>query len=163
MNTPYSDSYMKYSASEHRYVLTEQFVRERMNIDLEALTDTSVCIDISAEKTVILERISNTVYAYIYRMSPFYYAKERQLAQNAAFRLPLRRAMEEQLRYVIFNGDLSLASGVSVAEDSAIDSKRMREAEIAPLAKDILISAGIVSIAVPRFEREIEPKYEEGY
>ena len=164
MYKPFSDSYMRYDKSSHRYVLTDRYLKEIMNVDIDALIDTSVCIDVYKEKSIFLDRISSVIYSYIYRSCVHYYAKERELAMDRSLRLPILKAMEEQVRYVIFNGDLSLAGGVNVFEGTAIENSRLRRSEIAPIAKDILIGVGIVSIGVPRFQTEIEPHYEEeGY
>ena len=154
MKTPYSDTYMTYDTESHRYVLTSEFVIQKMNINLGALLDTPYSVDISAESGQFLERISRMIYGYIYRVCPHRYERERALALEEALREPLMRAMEEQIRYVMFNGDLSLycALDTHVAEAS-------RNGEIAPLARDILASADIIKMAVPRNSRDIEPQY----
>ena len=155
MKTPYSDNYMTYDKESHRYVLTNERVIQKMNINLGALLDTPYSVDISAETEQFLDRISRMIYGYIYRVCPHRYAKERELALESEHREHLMSAMEEQIRYVMFNGDLSLycALDTHVAEAS-------RKGEIAPLARDILASSDIIKMAVPRNSRDIEPQYE---
>ena len=161
---PVSDRYMAYDANAHRYVLTDAFVCEKMNISLEPLLDNSLSLDLANGKAMLLDRVSAMIYSYIYRLCPLYYYKERELALVEAYREPLMLAMAEQLRYVIFNGDISLASGLDIHGGSALDRRAMRSREIAPMARDILSSAGILQICVPPGVREIEPRYvEEGY
>ena len=155
---PYDDNYMMYDRREHRYVLTENFVREKMNIELSSLMDTSFSVDVTNEARLFLDRVSRTVYGYIYRLCPHRYAKERELAFDEKMRDVLRDAMAEQITYIIFNGDLSLYSGLN-ASGGGTESSRIRSAEIAPIVRDILTNTGVVRIAVPKREREIEPDY----
>ena len=162
MKAPYSDNYMTYDTSEHRYILTDAFVREKMNIELSDLFDTSAATaDIANEKARFLDRVSLMIYGFIYRLCPLRYVKERELALDASCRIPLRQAMAEQIRYIMFNGDLSLYSGVNAVSGTQLEAKRLREGEIAPMAKDVLAAAKILQIAVPPNVREIEPRYEE--
>lgn len=164
MKTPYTDNYMRYDASVHRYVLTDEFVLEKMNIVLDELLDTSGGADIANEKAKFLNRISLAIYNYIYRLCPLRYRKERELALDAECRAPLQNAMEEQILYIMFNGDLSLSSGLNAVNGTQLEARRLRQSEIAPMAKDVLAAAKIIQIAVPSHVREIEPRYEEeGY
>ena len=165
MKAPYSDNYMTYDMSEHRYILTDAFVREKMNIELSDLFDTSAATaDIANEKARFFDRVSLMIYNFIYRLCPLRYRKERDLALDATYRITLRKAMEEQIRYIMFNGDLSLYSGVNAVSGTQLEAHRLREGEIAPMAKDVLAASGIIRLAVPPNVREIEPRYdEEGY
>jgi hypothetical protein len=72
-------------------------------------------------------------------------------------------AMEEQLIYVMTNGDLSAFNGVNLDTGTAIDPDRMRRAEIAPMARDILTRCGLCSVVID-YQRDITPDYDgEGY
>lgn len=165
MKAPYSDNYMTYDTTEHRYILTDDFVREKMNVELDDLLDaSSTAADIANEKAKFLDRVSLMVYNFIYRLCPLRYHKERELALDVTCRTPLRQAMAEQIFYIMFNGDLSLYSGVNAVSGTQLEARRLRESEIAPMAKDVLASAKILQLAVPPNVREIEPRYEEeGY
>lgn len=161
---PYSDYEMTYDQRSHRYLLNEEYVLGVMNIDLKDILNTAESADMANAPGVFLGRISKLIYSYIYRIVAFKNSTERDLALDERNRDVLRDAMSEQVIYVLNNGDFSGFSGVNLQSGIAIDEKRIRAAEIAPLARDILISAGILTPIVPRFKRDIEPRYEEeGY
>ena len=161
---PHSDYEMTYNKRSHRYILTEEYVLGVMNIDLKDILNTAESADMANASGVFLGRISKLIYSYIYRIVAFKNSTERDLALDERKRDVLRDAMAEQVIYVLNNGDFSGFSGVNLQSCIAIDEKRIRAAEIAPLARDILINAGILTPIVPRFKRDIEPRYEEeGY
>lgn len=164
MTYPYNDTRMRYDMSAHRYVLEESHVLENMNIDLREILNTSASADVANVVGVFLGRISAEVYAHVYRIVAHRYEVERSLAKDAGARELLLRAMEEQLLYVLQNGDLSAFSGLNVATGMAVDKAVMRRAEIAPLAEDALFEIGYINSLVPRFRKDIVPEYdEEGY
>ena len=162
---PYSDEHMIYDAAEHRYRLTETFVLQRMNRNLsEILAEHGGASDTANEAGVLLDRISRQIYGYCLRSTPTPYRRERVMALDHAKRIAIRDAMAEQLVYILTNGDLSAFTGVNIDTGSAIDPVRMRQAEISPLAKDVLIIHGLASPAYSPYDREITPRYdEEGY
>ena len=161
---PYSDNQMTYNERAHRYVLTRECVLEDMNIDLGAVLNTSDAADSANAPELLLERVSALIYRYIYRAVPFRYKTERALALESENRESILEAMKEQLLYMLNNGDLSGLSGVNIDTGVVIDAKRIRDAEISPIARDILVDSGIVRSYVPKFERDIIPRYvEEGY
>ena len=155
---------MSYNEKKHRYVLTEVCVLEDMNIDLRVVLNTSDVADVANAPKNFLERVSALVYGYIYRHVPFRYKKERELALDDSIRGYICEAMKEQVLYILNNGDLSGIAGVNVETGMGAEQSKLRAAEIAPLAKDILIDSGIVRAFVPYGERDITPRYaEEGY
>lgn len=163
---PYSDDHMIYDTADHRYRLTELYVLQRMNRNLSAiLADHGGASDTANEAGVLLDRISRQIYAYCLRTTPTPYKREQVMATDHAKRVAIRDAMAEQLVYVLNNGDLSAYTGVNLDTGATIDPNRMRMAEIAPMARDILITHGL---ATPTFsllyDRDITPRYsEEGY
>lgn len=164
MTYPYSDTRMRYDMSAHRYVLKEEHVLEKMNIDLRDVLNTSASADVGEAVKVFLGRISSEVYGFIYRTVAHRYSTERMLAKDAEAREMLLRAMEEQLLYVLQNGDLGAFSGVNVSSGTVVDRASMRKAEIAPLAEDALFEIGFVNSIIPRDRMDISPNYaEEGY
>ncbi len=161
---PYSDNQMTYNARAHRYVLTRECVLEDMNIDLGAVLNTSDAADTANVPELLLDRVSALIYRYIYRAVPFRYKTERALALEDENRFHILEAMKEQLLYMLNNGDLSGLSGVNLDTGIAIDANRLRDAEMSPIARDILVDSGVVRSYIPRGERDIIPRYvEEGY
>lgn len=161
---PFTDNRMKYDYNKHRYVLTEEHVLESMNIDLRAILNASMSADIANVVDRLLDRVSFEVYSFIYRVCAFRYETEKTLALDNGARGFILEALEEQLLYILQNGDLAAMSGVNVQTGLAMDKSVKRAAEIAPLAEDVLISSGYVSAIIPRGMRDIIPHYEEeGY
>ena len=161
---PYSDNQMRYDAIKHRYILTVDHVLESMNIDLRDVLNTSASADVANEAERVLDRVSKEVYSFIYRVAAYRFITERALAKDHDARPFLLSAMEEQLLYMLQNGDLAVQSGVNVQNGMAIDKTRLRAAEIAPMAYDIMMESGFVCAAVTRGLRDITPRYaEEGY
>jgi hypothetical protein len=68
-------------------------------------------------------------------------------------------AMEQQLIYIMTNGDLSAFNGVNLDTGMTVDYDRMRRAEIAPMAQDILTRWGLCSVVID-YQRDITPDYE---
>lgn len=161
---PYTDNQMKYDASKHRYILKVDHVLESMNIDLRDVLNTSASADVANEAERVLDRVSREVYAFIYRVAAYRNKTERALAVDPNARPFLLTAMEEQLLYMLQNGDLAVQSGVNVQNGMAIDKTRLRAAEIAPMAYDAIMESGYVCAAFSRGIGDIKPRYaEEGY
>lgn len=59
MNYPYNDDNMIYDYEDHRYVLTAQYVREKMGVDLEARYKHPGSVQ------AILNKVSDLCYDYI--------------------------------------------------------------------------------------------------
>ena len=161
---PRNDTYMRYDAVMHRYVLEEAYVLEHLNIDLRDVLNTSESADIANEADRLLKRVSDIVYSFVYRVVSRRNETERALALDERARPYILRAMEEQLLYMLNNGDLSAYAGINLANGVTIEKSRMRAGEIAPLAEDTLYESGFVSAVIQRNKTDIVPKYvEEGY
>lgn len=156
---PYSNDQMVYNLNVHRYVLTQDFVLKKMNIDLTAVLNASDSADMANVAERFLDRVSSVIYAWIYSVNPFRFRTERELALNGKHRPFILEAMKEQILYVLNNGDFSALSGVNIDTGMAIEESRMQSARVSPMAKDILINADIVKAFVPMYEREIVPNY----
>ena len=165
MPKPISDALMSYDKTSHRYKLTELYVLQVLNRNLaDVLADNGAASDIAKEPSILLDRISKQIYGHCMRCTAAPYLRERRMALDILLRPHIAEAMAEQLIYVLNNGDLSAYTGINIDTGTAIDYNRMRVAEIAPLAKDILARCGLASVVINPWERDIEPKYdEEGY
>lgn len=160
----YDNNEMFYNKRKHRYVLTEECVLEDMNIDLGVVLNTSDVADVANAASKLLDRVSMLIYGYIYKTVPFRHKTERALALEDENRQPLYDAMKEQLLYMLNNGDFSNLSGINLDNGMVIEQSILRGAEISPIAKDILIDAGIVRAYIKKNEKDISPSYEqEGY
>ena len=162
---PYSDDHMIYDTDDHRYKLTEAYVVQRMNRNLsEILAVNGGASDTANEAGILLDRVSRQIYAFCLRATPTPYKREQMMALDPAKRVAIRDAMAEQLVYILNNGDLSAYTGVNIETGATIDPARMRAAEIAPLARDVLLTHGLCSPSFSLYDRDITPRYsEEGY
>ena len=160
-----SDNYCVYNKSEHRYVLTRDYVLEQLNIDLCDVLNTSGNVsDVAKMPEIVLDRVSRQIYGYVYKASAYVCERERELALNDKHRPHLVAAMAEQLTYILNNGDVSAFSGVNPLNGMTVDPTRMRLAEIAPIARDILEGRGIISRRIYPMPYVDEPTYDkDGY
>ena len=165
MPYPMTDAHMSYDKTSHRYKLTELYVLQVLNRNLaDIMADDGAASDIAKEPSILLDRISRQIYGYCMRCSATPNLRERQMALDGGLRRFIMEAMSEQLIYILNNGDLSAYTGVNVDTGTTIDHARMRQAEIAPLALDILARCGLASVVINPWERDITPNYdEEGY
>lgn len=159
---PYSDPYLRYDFQSHRYVLTSEYVLEKMNRNLsEILAENGSYADKANEAEILLDRVSMLVYDFIYMTTLTPLKKERELALNKRNRNTLMLAMREQLVYMLTNGDVSQFSSVNVDNGAILDPYAMRQATIAPTAKEVLVVGGVVSYACRVGQRDIDPSYDE--
>lgn len=165
MPKPITDAHMSYDYTYHRYKLTELYVLQMLNRNLaDVLADNGAASDVAKEPSILLDRISKQIYGYCMRCTATPYLRERRMALDILLRPHIAEAMAEQLIYVLNNGDLSAYTGINIDTGMTIDRDRMRQAEIAPLALDVLTRCGIASAVINPWERDITPNYkEEGY
>lgn len=157
MTYPFSDTYMTYSAINHRYVLTQQAAKDLCNIDLETQLDMSALPNASNMADQYLDGVSTAIYQYIYSCASNMFAAEYDLAKESKLRNIIKEAMRYQLIYQVSNGDLHSASGVNIRTGQIMDRKSLRAASIAPLAETILINSGICYTGhSPSFEPDYE-------
>ena len=161
---PKSDNHLTYDSSVHRYKLTELGVLQRLNRNLgDVLADNGGASDPRNEPNIVLDRVSRQIYGFIYSHTAAPLRREREMALNPAYRAPIMEAMEEQLIYILNNGDMTAHTGINLDTGMAVDPDRMRRAEIAPIARDILTRCGLCSVVI-NYWTDIVPDYEgEGY
>lgn len=160
---PYSDGQMDYDATRHRYRLTHEYVLNELGIDLDSQLASGNAADRGRNPGIFLRRISDQIYGVVYSTTPYRFGKERQLALSRNFRDTLRDAMSEQVVYILQNGDPSAYAGVDAVAYQSVERERLEQARIAPMALDLLVSSGIISLGY-RSGRDITPDYDrEGY
>lgn len=98
---PYSDTYMSYDFTHHRYILTQKDVMENLGIDIEARLTVPNAIP------ALLNRISVKIYSFIHTHNVNNQLQDYIIAKTESGRRIIREAMEEQLIYFLTVGDLS--------------------------------------------------------
>lgn len=132
---PFDDEYMVYDYAMHRYVLTPKAVLDRLNEDL---TKYSPADSANREKDVLvmLDNISSEVYNAIYESSADYLYPEFVGAKAPSARSIILQAMLEQVKYFMFNGTISVYSGVNFKKGTI--SEKANSRILAPNAERIL-------------------------
>lgn len=110
---PFSDGYMIFDEVTNRYVLTEQYVRDVLAIDLDTRITDRTTVNPQAMKDRLLRLASNHVYNFIHEHNVNAAAQDCLIARCPALRPIIRDAMGEQLTYILQNGDLSRAPTLS--------------------------------------------------
>lgn len=128
MTYPYNDNYMIFDESTQRYILTVEYVRERLGIDLESTIKQRNGVNTQILVNHFLEEVSDDIYGYIHRFNHNTAKQDALIATVPSLRVIIQKAMGQQLLYSRLNGLL----GYSV-------EKEKRDARIAEKAIDTLI------------------------
>lgn len=157
---PQNDYAMTYDKSRHRYILTTEDVLVNLNINLHAeLRTNGLAADEANEADKLLDRVSRIVYQHIYIHASSPRKMERRLALDPGLRDIIREAMEEQLLYILANGDYTTLSGINT-ETGAAHTESIRAATVSPLAGEILMNAGLLFVGI-EWMPDITPAYDE--
>lgn len=119
---PFDDDSMFYDFDKHRYILTEEHVRQ-MGIDLSLVLNTDFSPMPASVPALFLDRVSKLVYSNIYRYGRSKKEKEYLLACNPELREVIRDAMLERVAYVVDSGDMSTKTGALIQQGTRIDVK----------------------------------------
>ena len=163
MEYPYSDEYMIYNKTRHRYILTEKAVLDDLNIELGEVLAGANTARREREIQKFLTYISNLVYREVYKYNEQRDLVEYILAKCPSAREKLKQAMEEQIEYFMFNGDISVYSGVDFKKGTKGQS--VADRVLSPNARDLLLEP-LTETKVPilycgKYGILFTPKYEE--
>lgn len=100
-NYPLTDNFMVYDYDSHRYVLTEKDVSENLGVNISARIKNPTAIK------ALLEQVSTQVYGFIHDYNANNDYQDFVLAVTESGRKIIKKAMEEQLKYVLTVGDLT--------------------------------------------------------
>lgn len=159
---PKTDELMYYDFSEHRYILTPKDVLDHLGENLTRL-NRSGANNIENVARNFLNQISLEIYNFIFSCNTNNRAQEYILAKSKSAREIIQKAMEQQVLYVLSNGDLHMYSGVDIRKGQVMQS--FAERVISPLAKQYLskmIPEIGCSILYPGFLHICVPSYEKG-
>lgn len=123
---PFSDDDMKYDEQSHRYVLTADCVSRELGEDLSVVLNTTGDTNASSLPDRFLQRVSRTVYLWLYRdsMNPDWI--EYILATYPPLRAWVKEMLLSQTWYVLNNDFIADYSGVNIAKGSTIDINWLR-------------------------------------
>ena len=104
---PYSDEYMTFDEDSSRYVLTSKYAFEQLGLNLdEAVNERNATTAQIAVKR-ILKQVSNVIYNFIHEHCISDCLRDQVIAKCPSARKIIQEAMNEQLIYMSFKGDLS--------------------------------------------------------
>ncbi|MBP5466855.1 MAG: hypothetical protein J6Y43_04775, partial [Clostridia bacterium] len=101
MNFPYSDDYMTYDYTLHRYVLTEKDILDNFAINMTARFKNANTVH------TVLKQVSMQVYNYIHEYNVNTEIQDYIIAKTEKGREIIKQAMEQQLLYWLTVGDLT--------------------------------------------------------
>lgn len=103
---PYSDDYMRFDKGTYRYYLTEKALMAN-GTDLRARLTRRGGADPTAVINRVLNRTTEMIYNFIHGYAINNERQDFLVANIAAMRPIIQRALLEQAEYILLNGDLS--------------------------------------------------------
>lgn len=104
---PYSDDYMRYDYSSHRYVLTLKYATDVLGVDMERRIASNRGTNQTAVINMQLNTVSLQIYNYLYAGTNNEKALQWIIAKSPTARQVIQDAMGQQLTYFLMVGDLS--------------------------------------------------------
>ena len=106
---PYNDNSMIYDFKKHRYILTLDYVKNVLGIDIEARLSANNTVNATTVFNSFLDNVSIQVYNYLYQYNN---SKIIQwiIAKHQSARDIILEAMRNQILYVIYNGDMGFST-----------------------------------------------------
>ena len=136
MTYPYNDETMVFDEDEQRYILTAKCVFDELNIDLNAILEPMGSVSRGVNATRFLNRVSMIVYNQVFARSYYNEIQDKIMKYAPSARKIIKDAMKEQVEYFIFNGDLSVYSGVDFRKSTKLQI--VTDRILAPMAEQIL-------------------------
>ena len=163
MDYPFSDQYMIYDYSTHRYTLTKAGVLDLIGINLDVRLNVAGIENQSAAADYALNQISRHLYAFIYSRCNGQNKNfiELTLAKYDECRELIKECMLNEVEYTLDNGTFWNNGGVNLSKSTALDINSLRGRNVVsydtemrlyqPLANGIkLLYQGVYK--VPPFE-----------
>lgn len=132
MTYPFDDEALTYNYEEHRYVLKKEYVLDKTGIDLSRVLNPGYSSEPQKLANQFLDELSSEIYNWIYEHNANNLYQEFVMAKSPDFRVYLKRAMLEQVLYVLRNGDLRQYSGINLKTGQIIDPKLLKIKSISP-------------------------------
>lgn len=107
MTYPYNDEYMVYDYDKHRYILTLEFVKNKLGINLEERSKNPVAIG------SMLDMVSAQVYRFIHLHNYDDEYQDMIIAKTESGRKIIQEAMAQQFVYFTVVGDLSRSTDLN--------------------------------------------------
>lgn len=141
---PYSDEYMIFDENTQQYVLTNEYVLNKMGIDLSASINERNGINPQIMVNRFLADISDDIYGFIHSFNVNAQIQNSLIAHCPSLRDIIQKAMDKQLLYSRFNGLLGYSADKDKQENRICPSAKSILAQVVPeLGRSILYSGRI--------------------
>lgn len=104
---PFNDEYMIYDYDKHRYILTKDFVEEKLGINLSERSKNNVAI------LSLLDLVSIQVYKFIHEHNYDDEYQDMIIAKTKSGRKIIQEAMAQQFIYISVVGDLTKSTDLN--------------------------------------------------
>lgn len=134
---PYNDSVMYYDYEEHKYYLAPEGVTDAIGVNLDLALNASAARNPQAVRN-FLDRVTESVYEYIYEDSSSAEYLEYLLANHKPLRKFVKRMLLAQVRYALANNFIDDFSGVNIVKGTAMNPRDLRSAmRVAPEVQNL--------------------------
>lgn len=110
MTYPYSDNFMVFDELSKRYVLTNDYVMQRLGVDLAGTANERGLVNPSTAVQHLLEEVSDDIYNFIHAHNANTEKQDLLIAHVPSLRLIIQKAMGQQLLYSRMNGFMSYSA-----------------------------------------------------
>lgn len=110
INYPYSDEFMTFDEETKRYVLTNEYVMQRLGIDLAGTANERGLVNPQIAVKHLLEEVSDDIYNFIHSHNLNTAKQDMLIAHIPSLRLIIQKAMGQQLLYSRMNGFMAYSA-----------------------------------------------------
>jgi hypothetical protein len=110
MNYPYSDNFMVFDEENKRYVLTNEYVMQRLGVDLAGTANERGLVNPQIAVKHLLEEVSDDIYNFIHSHNLNTAKQDYLIATVPSLRLIIQKAMGQQLLYSRMNGFMAYSA-----------------------------------------------------
>lgn len=110
INYPYSDEFMTFDEETQRYVLTNEYVMQRLGVDLAGTANERGLVNPQIAVKHLLEEVSDDIYNFIHLHNLNTAKQDMLIARIPSLRLIIQKAMGQQLLYSRMNGFMAYSA-----------------------------------------------------
>lgn len=144
MNYPYSDNFMIFDETSKRYVLTNEYVRQRLGIDLIGSASERDFSNSEIAVKHFLEEISDDIYNFIHAHNINTAKQDLLIAYVPSLRNILQKAMGQQVIYARMNGMLAYSTDKDKAYMAVCPKAKQTLLQVVPELGYSILYTGVI-------------------
>lgn len=144
MNYPYSDDFMVFDEENKRYVLTNEYVRQRLGIDLIGSANERDFSNAEIAIKHFLEEISDDIYNFIHAHNVNTAKQDYLIANVPSLRNIMQKAMGQQVIYARMNGMLAYSTDKDKQYMSVCPKSQQTLLQIVPEIGISILYTGVI-------------------